>query len=67
MLGDVVISVDTTEREALEGNVDFETRFYELLIHGILHLLGYDHENDENRAREMEEMSDQVLSKIGGK
>ena len=61
ILGDVVISIETTEREAREGNMELETRFSELLIHGILHLLGYDHENDEQQAREMEEKSRELL------
>jgi probable rRNA maturation factor len=61
ILGDVVISIETTEREARESNMELETRFSELLIHGILHLLGYDHENDEQQAREMEEKSRELL------
>ncbi len=61
LLGDVVISIETTEKEAKETGMKFETRFSELLIHGILHLLGYDHENDEQQAREMEEKSRDLL------
>lgn len=61
LLGDVVISVDTTEREAKDSGMEFERRFTELLIHGILHLLGYDHENDEEQALEMEEKSQELL------
>ena len=61
MLGDVVISVDTTKREADLGGVEFQTRFDELLVHGILHLLGYDHVGDEQQAREMEEKSVELL------
>ncbi len=64
ILGDVVISIETTEREAREGNMELETRFCELLIHGILHLLGFDHENDEQQAREMEEKSRVLLVSI---
>jgi probable rRNA maturation factor len=61
LLGDVVISIETTEKEAKESGMKFETRFSELLIHGVLHLLGYDHENDEQQAREMEEKSQKLL------
>jgi probable rRNA maturation factor len=61
LLGDVVISIETTEKEAKESGIKFETRFNELLIHGILHLLGYDHEHDEQQAREMEEKSRGLL------
>lgn len=61
LLGDVVISVETTEKEAKESGIKFETRFTELLIHGILHLLGFDHENDEKQALEMEKKSQELL------
>ncbi len=64
LLGDVVVSVETTQREADEGGVDFETRFDELLVHGILHLLGYDHEDDEQRAMEMDEKSRELMALI---
>jgi probable rRNA maturation factor len=64
LLGDVVISIETTEKEANESGMELETRFSELLIHGILHLLGYDHENDEQQAREMEEKSRELLLAI---
>jgi len=44
MLGDVVISAETAARDALEAGVPFESELYFLLLHGLLHLLGYDHE-----------------------
>ncbi len=44
MLGDVVISIDTIIRESQELNEPVDQRLFRLLIHGILHLLGYDHE-----------------------
>ncbi|MCU0615002.1 MAG: rRNA maturation RNase YbeY [Desulfobacterales bacterium] len=64
LLGDVVISIETTDKEAQESGMELETRFSELLIHGILHLLGYDHENDEQQAREMEDKSRELLFMI---
>ncbi len=45
MLGDVVISMPTTIRQSKEYQVTVFEEFLRLLIHGILHLLGYDHEN----------------------
>jgi probable rRNA maturation factor len=56
MLGDVVISLDTALKEAEDAGMSMEERLNELLIHGILHLLGYDHEVKEDEA-EMEEKS----------
>ncbi len=56
LLGDVVISLETASRDAADAvhSLDEEVAF--LLIHGVLHLLGYDHEGDQaQRAPEMEE------------
>lgn len=55
-LGDVVISLEQAEKQAQENNLDFETEIKQLILHGILHLCGYDHENDngEMSARELE-------------
>lgn len=53
LLGDVVISAETACREARSMNISTEERFTELLIHGILHLLGYDHEASGRQARIM--------------
>jgi rRNA maturation RNase YbeY len=57
MLGDVVISVDTAIRESAEEDESQEDTIYRLLIHGILHLMGYDHERspgDEDKMFEEE-------------
>lgn len=45
MLGDVVISVDTAARDADIGNLSFDEEILFLIIHGLLHLLGYNHVN----------------------
>jgi len=67
LLGDVVISMDTAEREAEQAGISLETRFMELLVHGILHLLGFDHETDPEKARRMEQKSMEILVRIRGK
>lgn len=64
LLGDVVISVDTAQSEGEMGGISTEERFVELLVHGILHLFGYDHENDEAEALRMEEKSQVLLGII---
>jgi probable rRNA maturation factor len=64
LLGDVVISVDTADREGKQMGSSMEERFTQLLVHGILHLLGYDHETSDQDAREMEEKSDEILKLI---
>jgi probable rRNA maturation factor len=56
MLGDVVISVDTARRQAAEYDATLQVELYRLLIHGVLHVLGYDHERVAERvAMEAEE------------
>ena len=54
-LGDVIISADTALREADQGNIEHFERLCFLLMHGILHLCGYDHERSgEDEALKME-------------
>jgi len=65
LLGDVVISADTAHREAGEAGMETMERFNELLIHGILHLLGYDHVNSEEEAAVMQQKSDELMKWIG--
>jgi probable rRNA maturation factor len=61
LLGDVVISADTTHREAQSAGIGLQDRFDQLLIHGTLHLLGYDHEGTVDEARKMEEKANELL------
>lgn len=63
-LGDIAISYDTCLREAKEQNKAFEDHVLHLLIHGTLHLLGYDHIEDEDAAL-MERLEVTVLAKLG--
>lgn len=55
-LGDIVISAEQAQKQAAENNLDFETEIKQLILHGVLHLCGYDHETDsgEMNARELE-------------
>lgn len=65
LLGDVLISADTAARDAAEAGVSFESELYFLLIHGILHLLGYDHERGtEEQARLMEAKEREIFAVI---
>lgn len=45
VLGDIVISVDTASKDAYRGNLSFDEEILFLMIHGFLHLTGYNHEN----------------------
>ena len=54
ILGDIVISVQTADRDALIGHIDLMDEVEFLMIHGLLHLLGHDHENTSvEKAEEM--------------
>jgi len=64
LLGDVVISMDTAAREAQQAGLSKTRRFNELLIHGILHLFGYDHEDSATETRRMEKKSRELLELI---
>jgi probable rRNA maturation factor len=64
LLGDVVISIETAGREALQSGISTEERFTQLLVHGILHLFGFDHEKSEQDARKMEKKSNELLRLI---
>jgi probable rRNA maturation factor len=62
-LGDVVISADTALREAQEGGMEFFERLCFLLLHGTLHLCGYDHERSgEEEAARMEAREEELFN-----
>lgn len=61
LLGDVVVSVEYAGQEARENGLDPKEHVVRLLIHGILHLLGYDHIGDESEARKMEDLTEELL------
>lgn len=64
ILGDIVISVETTKREAELENKRFDDHFTHLIIHGLLHLFGYDHETEE-QALQMETLETEILAQLG--
>lgn len=62
MLGDVIISADTSAREAEQGDMQPFERLCFLLMHGILHLCGYDHERSgEDEAARMEKKEKELF------
>lgn len=63
-LGDIVISLDTTEREAKEFGQTFDHRLTWLVTHGLLHLLGYDHERSPAEEKRMQAREEELLSSI---
>jgi rRNA maturation RNase YbeY len=64
MLGDIVVSVDTALRESGNLGEPLEETLYRLLIHGLLHLLNYDHGRSSKEARRMEKEERRLLALI---
>jgi len=64
LLGDIVISLETAEKEGLAAGMSMKDRLGELMIHGILHLFGYDHETSETEAMRMEAKSRELLKQL---
>ncbi len=64
-LGDLVICIPVVLQEAKEQQKTPSDHFTHLLVHGILHLLGYDHETSETDAEEMEALEVKILKKLG--
>ena len=63
VLGDVVISAERAASDAVDAGIPFEHELWFLLLHGILHLLGYDHERGtEEQAREMEAREAEIFA-----
>jgi probable rRNA maturation factor len=61
LLGDVIISVEQARRQAKERNKTVKSEMVTLLIHGLLHLLGYDHERSERQAKLMGKLERRLL------
>ena len=64
LLGDIVICGPVIEREACQQDKSLDAHWAHMVIHGTLHLLGYDHNND-NDATEMETLEIKILENLG--
>jgi probable rRNA maturation factor len=64
LLGDLVICAPVVAREAREQHKDTRDHFAHMTIHGVLHLLGYDHESDDD-AQRMEALETRILASLG--
>lgn len=65
LLGDIVISVETAARQAAEYGHSLEREAGFLAVHGLLHLLGYDHEKGPAEERRMRQEEERILSELG--
>src|SRR5262245_55078505 len=64
LLGDVVISVDKAARQSKEHGRTLEQEMTTLLVHGIVHLLGYDHERSRREARVMKRLENKIYRRL---
>ena len=64
MLGDIAIAYETLRREADEEGKPFDHHLSHLAVHGFLHLIGYDHETDDE-AEAMEALEQEILAQLG--
>ena len=65
MLGDMILAHGVCTREAAEKDVSVEVHATHLVVHGLLHLAGYDHELGEAQAEEMENLERKALALMG--
>lgn len=63
-LGDIALAFETCEREAAAKKIPLADHAAHLIVHGVLHLIGYDHENDDE-AEEMERRESEILVTLG--
>ncbi len=64
LIGDLVICADVVAREAAEQGKSLQAHWAHMVVHGVLHLLGYDHE-DDLEAEVMEELEVEILGRLG--
>lgn len=64
ILGDIILARETLEREAVDQGTSLEHHFTHLIVHGFLHILGYDHIEDED-ALVMEGLETRILASLG--
>ena len=64
LIGDIVICAPVVAREAKQQNKDLKAHWAHMIIHGVLHLLGHDHQNDSEAAI-MEALETEIMQKLG--
>ena len=64
ILGDVAISFETAKRQSEEAEINIDREVAFLFIHGLLHLLGYDHETSQEDEEEMFALQEKILKKL---
>lgn len=63
-LGELVVCPEVLKRQAKEHHLSYQHELGYMLLHGVLHLLGYDHETSEREAKEMFKIQDAIFEKL---
>jgi probable rRNA maturation factor len=63
-LGDIYISLEKASEQSLDYEVSLKDELKRLLVHGILHLIGYDHEISDKEDKRMRDMEDKIFNEI---
>jgi probable rRNA maturation factor len=63
-LGDIAIAIDQAEKQARQNGLEFEQEIAQLILHGLLHLCGYDHDTDHGEMNRLELRLRKKLSNI---
>lgn len=66
LLGDIIVSAETAQRDALAGDLPQDDMILFLIIHGLLHLLGYDHEGPSEEAARMLDKENELFFALKG-
>jgi probable rRNA maturation factor len=64
VIGDIAISLEKAKEEAEDADCHFYERIFALIIHGILHILGFDHENGKNESRRMKYREKKLMAYV---
>lgn len=64
IIGDIIISLERAQEEAERAGCPFHERLFALVIHGLLHILGFNHETEKNEARRMKYREQKLLDHI---
>jgi rRNA maturation RNase YbeY len=67
ILGDIIISVERAEEEARASGTLFYERLFALLVHGLTHVMGYDHEIDERESRKMKYREKKLMNFVAAR
>jgi probable rRNA maturation factor len=61
VLGDIVINLHKAKRQAEKHGISFQQEMKKLLVHGLIHLIGYDHEENNSQSRKMKNQENKLL------